>query len=74
MAFDEMTLRAMLNPDPKKRTAELARLTAWAERMHGGGACPDCGDAGPHDDNGAARASELAFCCRACGMNFDAVR
>lgn len=74
MTLDEMALRVMLNPDPRKRAGELARLARWAEQMHGGGACPDCGDAGPHDDNGAVRASELAFSCRACGMCFDAVR
>ena len=42
-------------------------LTAHSE-------CPECGDAGGpdgHDDNGG-RGSDLTFCCRACGEQFDA--
>jgi len=34
--------------------------------------CPECSDAGPHDDNGSGRMSDLSFCCRACGCHFDA--
>jgi hypothetical protein len=36
--------------------------------------CPECGDEGPHDDNGAPRHAELSFCCRKCGTHFDAER
>jgi len=34
-------------------------------------ACHECGDAGPHDDNGCT-GSRLAFCCKACGTHMDA--
>lgn len=33
--------------------------------------CPDCGDRGPHDDNGES-GFQLMYCCRACGRHFDA--
>jgi len=33
--------------------------------------CPECGDNGPHDDNGCTGRS-LTYCCRSCGMHFDA--
>jgi len=32
--------------------------------------CPECGDAGPKDDNGQ-RGMEMSFCCGACGAHFD---
>jgi hypothetical protein len=33
--------------------------------------CLECGDPGPHDDNGAMR-SHRSFCCAACGTHQDA--
>jgi len=36
------------------------------------GSCPECGEDGPHDTNGK-RGQDEAFCCRACGLHFDAV-
>ena len=36
-------------------------------------ACPDCGNEGPHEDNGATRRQDLSFCCVACGCQFDAI-
>lgn len=36
------------------------------------GTCPECGDPGPFDDNGAATKSFLSFCCAKCGTQFDA--
>ncbi len=32
-------------------------------------ACPDCGDAGPHETNGDKL--DPAFCCAGCGMHHD---
>jgi rubredoxin len=32
--------------------------------------CPECGDMGPHDDNGVT-GPERAYACRACGMCFE---
>lgn len=34
--------------------------------------CPECGDMGPHDDNGRT-GDERSFCCRKCGTHFDEV-
>lgn len=47
------------------------RLPAGA-RVTGACSCPACGDRGPHDDNGAS-GPEQAFCCAACGEQWDAV-
>jgi hypothetical protein len=32
--------------------------------------CPECGDMGPHDDNG--RQHDLSYCCSNCGTQWDA--
>ena len=39
---------------------------------HSRSPCPECDDRGPHDDNGA-KESERAFCCKGCGLHFDAI-
>lgn len=58
---------------PAKRDRKLAALLTHVKNVAEGRLpCPDCGDEGPHDDNGATRRSELSYCCRACGMHFDA--
>lgn len=72
LTLDEMMLDAMLSPDPITRIAALARQHLDTSRAST--TCPDCGDTGPHDDNGATRRDELAYSCRACGMCFDAER
>ena len=35
--------------------------------------CPECGAAGPHDDNGETNENYLSFSCNSCGMSFDAI-
>ena len=71
--IDGEFLAIMLSDKPKATKArELAALKKVAAEQRGEAECPDCGDAGPHDDNGAARRSELSWCCRACGTHFDA--
>lgn len=46
-------------------------LSAPRARRHRRSPCPDCGDTGPHEDNGETGSGE-AFSCRACGLHFDA--
>ena len=70
---DVVFLTIMLSDKPKATKArELAALKKLAAEQHGEVECPDCGNKGPHDDNGAIRRSELSWCCRACGTHFDA--
>jgi hypothetical protein len=71
--YDELALEILVSRAPKKvRDARLHRLYEVAR--YEGGKCPECGYAGPHEDNGATRASELAFCCGNCGTHWDAHR
>ena len=44
----------------------VAARTRWS-------ACPECDAMGPHEDNGLTRLSDLAFLCRSCGTQFDAI-
>jgi hypothetical protein len=73
MTYDEAALRILLNPSsPARQQAALTALAAKgraevANRMP----CPECGDRGPHDDNGLT-GEELSFCCRNCGTHWDA--
>lgn len=65
---DSMALDMLLRGD----RAGLARLAkrvrdAAENRVE----CPDCGDAGPHDDNGLSTGHyDFTMCCRACGCHF----
>ena len=68
---DAMALDILLAGGPRMQ-ARLTALHAYVERQHTGGACPACGAAGPHDDNGCS-GDELSFCCCACGEQWDAV-
>jgi len=48
-----------------------AALEERGEPRHDRSPCPDCGDQGPHADNGESGV-HLSFSCRSCGMCFDA--
>ena len=69
MTIDEMTVELLANDDQDG-------LAALADLLHratsGEIRCPACDSAGPHDDNGARRTSELSFCCSNCDEQFDA--
>lgn len=68
MTFDEMTVDLLLAGD----SAGLTKLAAKANAVvEGRVECPECGDTGPHDDNGAV-GHERGFCCSGCGCYFDA--
>lgn len=68
---DGLYLEIMLGNDPG-RQRRVAVLKDQADAvLSGRRECPECGDAGPHDDNGATRLSDLSWCCRACGTHFD---
>lgn len=65
---DQMAVDLLLVGDQ----AGLSKLAGELKNVNEGRLeCPDCGDIGPHEDNGET-GSRLAFCCRACGMHFDA--
>lgn len=61
---DQKALRMLLSGD----SAGLVKL---AGQMSGAVECPDCGHAGPHDDNGDRQ--DLSYLCAGCGFTFDAV-
>lgn len=69
MTLDQLALDALLDSDAERRERRLFALALLAGRLHSGGECPECGDPGPHEDNG--RSVDTAFCCRACGTHFD---
>jgi transposase-like protein len=60
-----MTLGKLLSRIEEAMQSEPARRTLM-------GNCPECGEKGPHDTNGK-RGQDEAFCCRACGLHFDAI-
>lgn len=64
--LDGLALELLLKGDQKG-------LKKLAKAVKNGPSCPECGACGPHDDNGATRASELSYCCQACGSHFDAI-
>lgn len=53
-----------MTPAQKKAAAHYAALRSGELE------CPECGDHGPHDDNGAF-GDELVFYCRTCGTHFE---
>ena len=63
VTYDELALKAMLNPNKAEGRKQLAQLKAHSEGRH---TCPDCGHEGPHDvqHNGF----EQEFACAGCGM------
>lgn len=72
-AMNDPWLKAY-NKRRAKRAAKQTPSTQHLDASRAATTCPDCGDTGPHDDNGATRRDELAYSCRACGMCFDAER
>jgi hypothetical protein len=68
MTADQMAIDMILRGD---RTG-LARLAKRvSDAAHNRADCPDCGDVGPHDDNGMSPSHhDFSMCCRACGCHF----
>lgn len=67
ISADEAALALLLRGDDAGLQRLAARVRAATE---GREPCPDCGDEGPHDDNGA-RGADRALACSACGMHFE---
>jgi len=65
---DQMAVDLLLAGDQAGLTRLAAELKARGENRV---TCPDCGDRGPHEDNGES-GFQLMYCCRACGRHFDA--
>lgn len=72
--YDRMALRVLLGTgSEQKKQAQLRRLAERARRDAADLAtCPECGDDGPHEDNGC-RGEDRVFLCRTCRSQFDAV-
>ena len=72
MTYDALALEILMSSAPGHvKDARLAALYAAAEKADEGGPCPDCGNSGPHEDNGRS-GSERSFCCIECGTHWDA--
>lgn len=72
--YDEMVVvDVLLNKGalPEKQRALSALAAQAAAHLENRVDCPECGDSGPHDDNGMS-GSELTYCCTSCGAHFDA--
>ena len=66
---DQMAFDLLLRGAPQHELTALSRKINKV--MANEVTCPECGDEGPHEDNGAF-GYDLAFCCRKCGAHFDA--
>ncbi len=65
---DQMALDVLVdNGSQKEKRARLKKLNDYAE---GKIECPECGDMGPHDDNGHT-GEDRSYCCCKCGTHFD---
>jgi hypothetical protein len=72
--YDQLALEVMLDPKlgAGARQRKLSALAKEAsDRVNGRVECPECGDKGPHEDNGDRH--DLTYCCRACGNHFGEV-
>lgn len=65
---DQVTLRAMMDGNQEFLVRLREAVDAESENCI---ECPECGDGGPHEDNGE-RGSYLSWACAACGAHFDA--
>lgn len=66
---DVDALRLLLAGGSDAQFERLARAAGMQTERE----CPECGAAGPHEDNGAVRPADLSFCCSECGCHFDAI-
>lgn len=65
--LDGMALELLLKGDQ----TGLTRLAEQASDIASNKVpCPECGDKGPHEDNGEMGAGKT-LCCRKCGNHFD---
>lgn len=66
--YDQMALDILMgNGTQKEKQAQLSKLQDHAA---GRVECPECGDMGPHDDNGRT-GDDRSYCCNKCGTHFD---
>jgi hypothetical protein len=68
---DAMALEILLTGGSDTRE-KLVALWRKCNDTTNGGACPNCGARGPHDDNGCSGAN-LTFLCRSCSWQWDAI-
>lgn len=65
--YDTLALEVLLsNGSKKSKQAKLSKLLAHAS---GRVECPECGNDGPHEDNGCSGANKAYLC--SCGCQFD---
>lgn len=69
---DVAALDILLSKKPKavkeRKLSQLAKKVSDAceNRVP----CPECGDKGPHEDNGCTR-DDLNLCCQSCNTHFE---
>ena len=70
--LDEIAVCVMLSDRPKAEQQRFLKSLSdkVADVVANRVACPECGNKGPHEDNGDSR--DLSLCCTACGTHFDA--
>jgi hypothetical protein len=65
--YDQMAIGILLsNGSKKSKQAQLSKLRAHAS---GRVECHECGDEGPHEDNGCSGAGKTCLC--SCGCQFE---
>lgn len=69
---NQATLDILLDSNLTRAQRE-ARVTALfkqvSDAVEGRVECPECGDKGPHEDNGCT-GIHLNYCCQKCGAHF----
>lgn len=73
MTYDQVAAEILMdtNLTGVEQADKLAALLERANRdLDGRVPCPECGDEGPHDDNGVL-GPERCFCCNNCGEHFE---
>lgn len=66
--YDQLALDILMDKGSEKQ--KKARFTKLMNHAKGRLECPECGDMGPHDDNGHT-GEDRSYCCNACGSHFD---
>lgn len=72
-SWDGEAVRVLMGPGTEReKQARLRRLANQARRfVEDKAECPECGDDGPHEDNGH-KGADRTFLCRVCRTQFDA--
>jgi len=72
MTYDELAVEILMGGGSEQsKQAKLSKLAKQAKaRLENRVSCPECGNEGPHEDNGATGAHK-SYLCTNCGCCFD---